>query len=219
LHASNTHSITNLVKQTKIILQRHVVNGELDSFPEVPSNQRVRLQFISNNAFRMAVTNFTGKLEVVHGIQTRTLRKEHPDQHWVNAYTRYYLEWLVELRKIYPGVEFFGQDDRANIPVDDVVPLSTDGIVPPAGDNNSLKALDHDFNVGNITLSITLCCNIPKAITGSFFIGNDEDGYGLLVVMLRDSLFDPTEAFDHSAQLVDTLKNEGPKGHCTRVTN
>ena len=93
----------------------------------------------------------------------------------------------------------------------DVVPVSTGvqannrGIVP-VGDNTLLQALDHDFHVGNITPSITLQCNITKEISGSFFIGDDEDGYSQLFVTLRNSVFDPSEVFDHYAQLVDTLK-------------
>ena len=57
-------------------------------------------------------------------VQTRTLRKEHINQHWVNSMTRYYLEleWMVELEKKYGGVEFFGQDYKVKIAVgDDVV--------------------------------------------------------------------------------------------------
>jgi hypothetical protein len=71
------------------------------------------------------------------------------------------LEWLVELRHVCDEVEFFGQDDKAKVLVGDAIPVSTGvqtnntGIVP-AGDNSLLQALDHDFYVGNITLSVTL---------------------------------------------------------------
>ena len=54
---------------------------------------------------------------MIRAVQSRTLRKEHEDQHWVNAYTRYWLEWMVELHGQYKLVEFFGQDDKAKIPV------------------------------------------------------------------------------------------------------
>ena len=105
LYASKAHSIKNLTKRATVIRQRRIDNGEFKSLPAVPDNSWVRYQFIPNNHTHQAVIKFTGKLEVVRVIQTQTLRKEHPDQHWVNAYTRYYLEWLGELRKVCPGVE------------------------------------------------------------------------------------------------------------------
>lgn len=99
LHASRAHSIPNLIKQAKGILQRRVDIKELASFPKVPCEEWVRLQFVPNNAFRDAAVKFSGELGVICGIQTRTLRKEHKDQHWANAMTRYYLEWMVDLRQ------------------------------------------------------------------------------------------------------------------------
>ena len=122
----------------------------------------------------------------------------------------------MELRKIYPEVELFGQDDKAKIPVGNTVPVSigvraNNRVIAPVGDNSLLQALDHNFHVGNITPSVTLRCNIPKEIFGSFLIRDDKDGYGQLFVTLRDSVFDPSEVFDHCAQLVDTLKTRGLK--------
>ena len=76
-----------------------------------------------NAAEREAAGKFTGRLNVKRAVQTRTLRKEHVDQHWVNAMTRYYLEWIVELKKVYPHIEFFGQDDKAKVSAGDKVCL------------------------------------------------------------------------------------------------
>ena len=98
--------------------------------------------------FLAAASRFTGRLAVIYGVQMRTSQKEHSDQHWVNALTWYYLEWMVELRQQYPGVEFFGQDHKANIPVGETLAVSTGvcannrGIVAAAGEQ-SLRALDH----------------------------------------------------------------------------
>lgn len=119
------------------------------------------------------------------------------------------LEWLVELRGKYEFVEFFGQDDKAKIPVGDKVAVSTGvrssttGIVDAsqvANGNNPLRSMDHDFSYANLTPSVTLRGNIPPEIGGSFFTGG-EDGFGQIFVTLRDSVFDPSEVFDHTAQL------------------
>ena len=103
----------------------------------------------------------------------------------------------MELRKVYSRVGFFGQDNKAKIPVCDSVPVSTgvranDTDILSAGDKNSLKALDHGFHVGNIIQSVTLSCNILNELSGSFFIGDDEEGYSQLFVTLCDFMFDPS---------------------------
>ena len=74
-------------------------------------------------------------------------------------------------------------------------------------DENGLKAMDHDFHYVNIIPSVTLRCNIPNSVAGSFFIG--EDGTGQFFVTLRDAIFDPSEVYDHCAQLIDTLLKKG----------
>ena len=82
--------------------------------PPIPSEEWVRLQFVPNHNDRSTASKFTGGIPAVRAVQTRTLRKEHPYQHWVNALTKYYLEWMVDLNREYDGVEFFGQDDKVS---------------------------------------------------------------------------------------------------------
>ena len=78
------------------ILQRKVNDGKLAEMPPIPTNEWIQLAFHPNNAYRNATSKVTGHLPAKF------------DQHWVNAMTRYYLEWLVELCGMYNGVEFFG---------------------------------------------------------------------------------------------------------------
>ena len=126
--------------------------------------------------------------------------------------TRYYLEWLVELRSKYHGVEFFGQDDKAKIPVGDKVPVATGvrannkGIVAAGG---KLEAKDHDFHCSNLIPAVTLQCNIPSDVSESFFIGDEEEGNGQIFVTLRDATFDPSKVMDHCAQLIDAIRKKG----------
>ena len=44
--------------------------------------------------------------------------------------------------------------------------------------------------------------------SGSFSIG-DDNGVGQIFVTLRDAIFDPSNVFDHCAQLIDTLRRKG----------
>ena len=138
-------------------------------------------------------------------------------QHWVNAITRYYLDWIVELRKVFPGIEFFGQDDKAKMPVGDTVPIAT-GVRPgnrkgmaPVDGNNPMAAMDHDFHSVNIITSVALHCNIPDEVSGTFFVGHDETGFRQIFVTLRDATFDGSNVFDHCAKLVDIIKKNGWK--------
>ena len=71
--------------------------------------------------------------------------------------------------------------------------------------------MDHDFHNSNIITSVTLRCNIPDEVAGSFFVGDEETGEGQIFVTLRDATFDPSNVFDHCAQLVDILKDNGWK--------
>ena len=138
-------------------------------------------------------------------------------QHLVNAMTKYYLEWIIEFRKVYPGIEFFGQDDKAKIPVGDSIHVGT-GVRPgnlkvlaPVNESNPSSAGDHDFHIGSIIPSVTLRCHIPEKIGGSFFVGDEETGTGQIFVTLRDAVFDPSNVFDHCAQLIDIIKKQGWK--------
>ncbi len=124
VYASGAHSIPNLVKQATDILQKKIDDGEVDKIPPIPSLEWVRLQFVPNRADTAQSAKFTGRLMAKFAVQTRSLRKEHVDQHWVNAMTRYYLEWIVELKKKYDGMVFCGQDDKAKVPFGDEVKLT-----------------------------------------------------------------------------------------------
>ena len=141
------------------------------------------------------------------------LHKEYQYQHWVNALTRYYLEWIIELRKAHDGVSFFGQDDKAKIACGDTVPIASgvrannNGIITLRV-KRGLKAMDRDFHYAKIIASMSLECNIPNKISGSFFIG-DEGSNGQMFVALRDASFDPSNVFDSCAQLIETIRKKG----------
>ena len=168
IYASSVHSIPNLVKQATDILEKKVVKGDLESLPAIPSDEWVRLQLVPNNGFHASTSKFTGRLGIKRSIQMRTLQKRHVDQHWVNALTWYYLEWMIEVRIVYGnGIEFFGQDDKAKVPIGDDVPVSTgvranNNSITAVDDQAGLKAMDHDFHYSNLTPSVCLRSNIHK---------------------------------------------------------
>ena len=43
-------------------------------------------------------------------------------------------------------------------------------------------------------------------MSGSFFCGDEVEGYGEIFVTLRNAIFDPSRVFDHADQLIDTMQ-------------
>ena len=82
-------------------LKRKVDKGELEEMPPITTIEMVRLQFVPNVNTSETAGRFSGRLKLRRGVQMRSLRKQHEDQHWVNSMTRYILEWLIELKKKY----------------------------------------------------------------------------------------------------------------------
>lgn len=77
-----------------------------------------------------------------------------------------------------------------------------------ATNGNHLNAGDHDYVVGRVIPHVSLRSNIPPDMSGSFFVGDEETGYGQIYVTLTDAVFDPSEIFDHCAQLIDALEDK-----------
>lgn len=147
MYSSEAHSVPNLMAKATALLEKKVGDGHLERMPPIPSAEWVRLQFVPNCAQRDAASNFTGRLNVRRAVQLRTLRKEHMDEHWVRALIRYYKEWMIELRhgRNFDGIEYWGQDDKAKIPIGEKV-----SFLP----NYFLAALSHESSVLNIFASI-----------------------------------------------------------------
>ena len=72
-------------------------------------------------------------------------------------------------------------------------------------DGIGFNTLDHDFHCGSLISSVLLRCNIPRDMSGSFFCGDEDEGYGQIFVTLRDAIFDPSKVFDRTAQLIDNM--------------
>ena len=85
IYASTVLSIADLVRSATKNLQAKVNSGNPKEMPPIPSLEMVRLQFVPNNDTVEKSAMFSGRLGVRRAVQTRTLRKEHIDQHWVNS--------------------------------------------------------------------------------------------------------------------------------------
>lgn len=212
VYASSVVSIRDLIEQVARLFDKEVESGKRQSVPPIPSDEWVRLQFAPSNDLVTTAGKLTGRLNVIRKMQTRTLRKEHPDQHWNNSFTNYRLSWVAELITLQQGsVEFLGQDDKCKINVGNDIALTAmnrrgrNGAIVKNG--VEVKAGDHDFSFASIVPSVTLFCNIPKDVGGSFY-GGGKDGKGQLEVTLCDAIFDASDVFNHTAQLVESCRRQ-----------
>jgi hypothetical protein len=220
LYCSAVHSISNLVDRATNALEEDVEDGTIDFMPPIPSHESVRLQFCPNDDMANKNAKATGRLGVIRKVQSRSLRHQHVDQHWVCALTRSLKEWIVAVKLLAIALNlwhlivvfFCGQDDKCKVPCGGVVHVSsnvrpnTKAIVPT---NESVKAADHDWKCANIIPSVIHFGNIPNDMSGSFFGGGHDDGTGELEVVLKDATFDASDVFSHCAQLLVSLQSRG----------
>ena len=78
-------------------------------------------------------------------------------------------------------------------------PISTRTVTISVSYGIGFAALDHEFHCGSLVPSVLLCFNVPCGMSGSFFCGYENEGYGQIFVTLRDAIFDPSKVFDHTA--------------------
>lgn len=213
VHSSTVTSLKNLRAKAIAALQEDVRNGKLLEEPPYPSEATISRQFSPNDETVKAAEKLTGRLGVIRKVQRRTLRNQHPDQHFVNASTKYFKEKLVDCRNKCgrKTVRFYGQDDKAKIPVGTDIPISSNArriqapIVPTDPSLNTNFAADHDWSNASIIPSVTMHGNVPNDYNGSFF-GGGEGGDGEITVTLNDATFNKSDVFVHTAQLLLDLR-------------
>ncbi|POG73513.1 hypothetical protein GLOIN_2v1772386 [Rhizophagus irregularis DAOM 181602=DAOM 197198] len=130
-------------------------------------------------------------------IQSRLLRKSHPDSHYCAALFRYTRLFAIKFRKF---ACFISADDKHKVPVGEIVETST-GVrnkATLASLGTELTSCDHDFTKLSVTLSISLFCEIPKDISGSFYQEQ-------VFVSYKDSVFQPSSALRHSSKWLKCL--------------
>jgi hypothetical protein len=163
----------------------------------VPSDEWIRLQFLPKNPFAHEATQYTGKFKIKYKVQTRILRKEHPDGHYCAAIFRYLREFAI---KFHDYAVFISADDKHKIAIGESVATSTgvrnrQTLVP---ENGTLAASDHDFTKLSLTPSVIFLCKIPKNITESFYDGD-------VYVSYKDTVFEPSSAIRHCTEFMITL--------------
>jgi hypothetical protein len=181
------------------ITERLQIKHDEETFSTIPipSEEWIRLQFWPKNIYAKTSMQYTGRFEISYKVQSRLLRKSHPDAHYCAALFRYTRLFAIKYREF---TCFISADDKHKIPVGEIVETST-GVrnkATLAFLNSELTSCDHDFTKLSVTPSVSLFCEIPKDISGSFYQGQ-------VFVAYKDSVFQPSSALRHSSEWLKCL--------------
>lgn len=114
-------SSTDLLRRVKDALLEDHPEGLNNAGIQIPSLSWLQYQFApANSGYRAAMHN-TGKLQVKHKVQVRTLRQTHIDSHYCAAMFKYMKGLCLELAKTIRDsgstmvVRFVSMDDKAKV--------------------------------------------------------------------------------------------------------
>jgi hypothetical protein len=140
-------------------------------------------------------------------VQSRQLSPSHQDDHYCAAIFKYLRQYAVKFRE---NVTFLCIDDKAKVDFGEPGVAVTTGvrgaksIVPVT---STLGALDHDMqSKGSLTPSVCLEVDIPD---------DDSSFYrGAVHVSYKDSIFQASSPWRHSAEMAKMLQDKGEVPVC-----
>ena len=194
----------------QVALQLHSREGH-EADP-IPGHECVRLQFTPNHPKRLTAGCFSARYKIVRKVQTRCLRKEHEDGHWVATLAKYNKIRLVRVRDALAeigaahSVVRLGLDDQKQMPVG-LPGLPVNSGARPHGPvaapvDQQLDAADHDSTrQGTVANSLIFDQDIPEHPGDSWYGGTP-------IVILHCGTFEKSDAFFHAAQVLHQLRTK-----------
>ena len=132
------------------------------------------------------------------------MRKSHPDSKYVAVTLQYVKNFAVKYKS---QALLLSVNDKAIVPVGEPDnPISTGirghhrSLTFASSSGLTLSALDHDFHLFGIVLSMALAINIPESFNDSFFSGKP-------YVCNKDKITQPSSPYRHCAELVQLVKD------------
>jgi len=164
----------------------------------IPSVQWLRLQFWPKNPWNLSSLQYTGNLPLKFMIQIRQLHLHHIDSHYASAIFRYLKELAIKF-KDHTWLVFLDDKHRCKIgePGHPVAAIER-GKQVVVTTNETFAVSDHDFTKCSLIPSVTMLCNIPDNMEGSFYRGQVNIG-------LKDAAFQASSALRHMTELYDIL--------------
>ena len=117
-YASKVVSIPVLVRE--VAKRLHAKDGHTED--PIPHKEVVRLQFTPSNRQKLTSSKFSARFKIIRKVQTRSLRKEHEDAHWVAALSKYNKTLTVTINELAKELGLLkamvsaGLDDKCQIP-------------------------------------------------------------------------------------------------------
>lgn len=170
---------------------------------QIPCEEWIRLQFSPTNPIAASAIHYTGRFNVKFQIQTRLLRKEHPDSHYCACLFRYLREFAILFRDY---VCLICADDKHKVPIGEGVATST-GVRNKKSmvlKEANLVACDHDFTKLSLTPSVIFICKVPLSIEESFYDGQ-------VFVSYKDTIFQPSTAIRHTTEFFNAISAYYPQ--------
>ena len=167
------------------IIERLQVKHDEETFSTIliPSEEWIRLQFWPKNTYAKTAMQYSGRFRISYKVQSRLLRKSHPDAHYCAALFRYTRLFAIKFRDF---TCFISANDKHKVPIGELIETST-GVRNKATlvfSDMKLTSCDHDFTKLSVTPSVSLFCNIPKNIAKTFI----KDKFMLLIRILSSNL-------------------------------
>ena len=167
-----------------------------------PSEEWIHLQFWPRNPYASSAIQYTSHFQVKYAVQAHQMRKSHPDARYVVVILQYVKQFLIAFKQY---TLLLSVDDQAIVSVGEPGnPISSDvqgdhhTLVPMGGP--TVTALDHDFQLHGIVLSLALAIEITDSHTDSFFFT------GQLYVSNKDKVNQPSSPHRHSAAIVQLVR-------------
>ena len=162
----------------------------------VPCEEYLRLQFLPRNPHAATAKTKTGRFHVKWLLQTRLIRKSHPDHYFGAALFKYFRAWASMFAEHTLCIFL---DDKASIGIGPVgAPASSTrrqrvamGAVLGA---SSLSSCDHDHIPMHITPSLIVKLRPPASATESFYGGIPGVGLKCAIFQASDPMRHITEA-------------------------
>ena len=164
----------------------------MENIPAIPCLEWLRVQFTPQNPWCKVAYIFTSRFNMKMGLQTRLLRKSHPDQKYGTILFHYFKAFSVMFRE--ESIMFF-LDDKCSIPIGSPQnPVSIVCRQKRVMGGGGLSACDHDYIQMHVTPSVVLKMTPPRSVTQSFYGGAP-------FIILKDAIFEASSAMRHMSEL------------------
>lgn len=176
---------------------RDEIKKKLQENDPVPSEEYFRLQFTPRNTHALTSRRYYRKFNVKWGLQTRSLHKQHMDQHYGAKQFCFMKEYASKFKE---NSHVLFVDDKAQIPIGNLnAPVSAvtrqRRVLQTNGQSSSL---DHDNAFTHLTPSVSVLLEPPETSKGWYG--------GIPTIILKDSIFEASSAFRHAVEFSKTIQ-------------